>query len=126
MINAASRKKTRHLTIAGGVFGALPFSVEAEDADAWGHPNSQLRLYEIVEALVESRFSGVRMPVVLPVGGAFLTFWRHSPDTAEGQYFVEVLKVARAGLPLPEVSEVIEAVRLLYRESGLTSPKSIL
>lgn len=126
----SSNRNIRHLLLLGGafggLFGCLPVSVEAEDADTWSNPDGEEQLYLIAEALVKSGFPGIRIPVFEVVNGSVLSVWPHSGDTIEGQYFAELFEKVRSGLPLPEVSKAVAAVNARYAQSGLISPASCL
>ncbi len=126
----SSNRNIRHLLLLGGafggLFGCLPVSVEAEDADKWSNPDGEEQLYLIAEALVKSGFPGIRTPVFEVVNGAVLSVWPHAGDTIEGQYFAELFAKVRSGLPLPEASKAVAAVNARYALHGVNLPESCL
>ena len=126
----SSNRNIRHLLLLGGafggLFGCLPVSIEAEDADKWSNPDGEEQLYLIAEALVKAGFPGIRTPVFEVVNGTPMSVWPHSGDTIEGQYFAELFERVRTGVPLPEASKAVAAVNTRYALHGVNLPESCL
>lgn len=126
----SSNRNIRHLLLLGGafggLFGCLPVSVEAENADKWSNPDGEEQLYLIAEALVKARFPGIRTPVFEVVNGTLMSVWPHSGDTIEGQYFAELFEKVWSGMPLPEASKAVEDVNARYALRGVDLPESCL
>lgn len=104
--------------------GHLPYVCETENTDAWNNPNGAIRLQEILNAIVEAGYTGIRIEVLgkAPSGKYFWTVHRNL-ESPEGRLAEGLQEFAKCGNKLFSVNEALSILERVYREQGLQMPQ---
>jgi hypothetical protein len=114
------------LVVGDANAGHLPYVIESEDADAWQNPDGEARMCEILFAIFEAGYSGIRIGVLGKTSADKLLWSLHyNIESPEGRLAVGLYLLAKAGKKLFPVEEALSILERVYREQGLPLPTNI-
>jgi hypothetical protein len=112
------------LVIGDANAGYLPYVIEPEDADAWLNPDGETRMVEVLVAIANAGYTGIRFDVYGKTSDDRLLWTLHyNTASPEGRMAVGLYSFAKAGSKLLPVDEMLSILERIYREQELPLPK---